>query len=363
MGGFVELVAGIADAIKAAGARPFVIPAMGSHGGATAGGQTEVLRLLGVTEESVGAPIRATMATRALGVCRSGATAHVDELAARADGVVVLGRTQSHPENTRGIASGLLKMVTVGLGKQVGAQSAHSHDLWSSVEAVPHVTLARARVLAGVSVVEDGYRRPARIEVVPPTVQAFTDADRRLLEFSRRYAAAIPFSRLDLLVVDEIGKNVSGTGLDLNVIGRWRVTGGPREPDYARIVALSLTRESLGNGLGVGLADFVTDSLARRFDAAATYVNVLTASEPSVRNTVEGCLPLALATEREAAEVALFSALAGDQPRVCRIRNTAALHELWVSPSLLDEVTGRPGVDLVAPPVPAAFDANECFPR
>jgi hypothetical protein len=358
MGGFVELVAGVADAVKSAGAVPIVVPAMGSHGSATAQGQSEILRLLGVTEASVGAQLNATMDVRELGTSDTGAVAYLDEIAAQADGIIVLGRTQSHPENTRGIASGLLKMTTVGLGKQAGAQAAHSHGLWPSVEAVPRVTMARSRIVAGVAVVENAYRQPAQIEVVPPSYDAFADADRRLLTVSQRYAASLPFSRLDLLIVDSMGKNVSGTGMDLNVIGPWRVQGGAREPDYARIVALSLTAESLGNGIGAGLADFVTTRLARAYDPHATYVNLLTASEPHVHNCVEGGLPLALPSARDACEVALYSALADGPPRVCRIASTARLDQFWASPALLPELEGNPAFELIAPAAPIAFDAH-----
>src|SRR5947209_4605360 len=150
MGGFVDLVAGIVDAIKSCGGAPVIIPAMGSHGGATPEGQTEILRRLGIADEAVGAPVHATMNTHALGTSETGAIAHLDDIAAEADGIIVLGRTKTHPENTAGVASGLLKMVTVGLGKQAGAQEAHTHGLWPSVKAVPQLTMAKAKILFGV---------------------------------------------------------------------------------------------------------------------------------------------------------------------------------------------------------------------
>src|SRR5690349_11622081 len=177
MGGFAELLAGIVDAVKARGGQPFLIPAMGSHGGATEEGQTEILRRLGVTEETIGAPIRATMQTHALGASDTGAIAHLDSVAAAADGIIVLARPKTHPENTAGVASGLLKMVTVGLGKQAGAQDAHTHGLWPSVNAVPHLTMAYAKILCGVAVVENGFRQPAIIEIVEPRYDAFKQAD------------------------------------------------------------------------------------------------------------------------------------------------------------------------------------------
>ena len=357
-GGFVELVAGIADAIKACGGKPFVIPSMGSHGGATADGQVEILRRLGVTERSVGAPIRSTMDTTELGRSETGAVAHLDYFAKTADGVIVLGRTQVHPENKTGIASGLLKMTTVGLGKQRGAQQAHNNGLLDSVAAVPRLTLAKSKVLFGVSMVENAFRQPAIIEAVPGTYEAFKEADQRLLKDSGKYFATIPFSHLDVLVVDEIGKNISGTGMDLNVIGNWRVKGGKQKPDFFRIVALSLTRESLGNALGIGLADFTTQRFLKEFDPASTWVNILTSTEPGALNTREGVVPLALKSDREAIQVALYSSLAGPRAKLCRIKNTGRLYEMWISETLFEEAEKNSDLKIVERPRPMRFDAK-----
>jgi hypothetical protein len=356
MGGFVELVAGIVDTVKSLGGDPFIIPAMGSHGGAVADGQVEILTRLGITDDAVGAPTQATMNTHALGTSETGAIAHLDDIAAEADGIIVLGRTKTHPENTAGVASGLLKMVTVGLGKQAGAQEAHTHGLWPSVKAVPEVTMTKAKILCGVAVVENAYRQPVIIEAVPPVYDAFKDSDERLLKASKPHVVKIPFSQLDLLVVDELGKNMSGTGMDLNVIGNWRVSGGAHEPDFRRIVALSLTRESLGNGLGIGLADFTTQRFIDEYDAGVTYVNLLTATEPGAMNTKEGTLPLVLPSDCEAMEVALFSSLASTNPRVCRIRNTARLDEFWVSKALLEEVSQNENLAVAEQLRPMEFD-------
>jgi hypothetical protein len=355
-GGFVELLGGIGDAIKSAGGKPFIIPAMGSHGGATSDGQVEILRRLGVTDESVGAPVKATMDTVPLGESESGAVAHLDKIAMVADGIIVLGGVKAHPENREGVASGLLKMTTIGLGKQTGAQQAHSHGLWPSVKAVPQVTLAKSKVLFGVAVVENAFRRPVIIEVVPGTYSAFRETDERLLKAAEPYAAKIPFERLDLLIVDELGKNISGTGMDLNVIGQWRVKGGKREPDFFRIVALSLTRPSLGNGLGIGLADFTTERFVQEFDYGTTYVNLFTACEPDAMGTREGPVPLALPSDRAAIEAAMYSALAGAAPRVCRIRSTAHLDEIHVSEGLLKEVESNSDLTVIAPPQPLAYN-------
>jgi hypothetical protein len=206
-------------------------------------------------------------------------------------------------------------------------------------------------------VVENGYRQPYKLEVVDPVYDAFLDSDQRLLEVAKTRLAKLPFDSLDLLIVQEIGKTISGTGMDLNVIGKWRATGGgERKPDFRRIAALSLTPPSLGNGLGAGLADFVTRHLMDDYDPAVTYVNLLTATEPG-GSTREGPLPLALDSEREAIEVALYSSLAGPAPRVCMIRNTARLHEFHVSEPLLKQLDGRREFVVEAPPAPLAFDS------
>jgi hypothetical protein len=357
IGGSLDLLAGAVDAVKEYGGAPFIIPAMGSHGGATVKGQCEILRILGVNERTVGAPIEATMETVELGRAGNGAAAHVDKMAFEAGGIIVLGRVKTHPESAATLASGLLKMATVGLGKQRGAQEAHNHGLWESVREVPRLQLAKSRILCGVAVVENAYHRPVVVEVAPPDYESWLEADKRLLNVAKTHLATIPFKHLDVLVVDELGKDVSGAGMDPNIIGYWRIAGGERIPDFRRIVVLSLTEASLGNGIGIGLADFTTRRFLEAYDPAVSYVNILTASEPG-GNTREGPMPLALASDREAIEVAMFSSLAGASPRLCRIRSTAALGEFWVSEAMMDEVKRNPKLSVVGPLEPMAFDGE-----
>jgi hypothetical protein len=344
MSGFVEILSGIVDAVKEAGGEPFLVPAMGSDGGGVAEGQEEVLRLLGVTDETVGAPIRATMETCVLGNSRNGAAVCIDRNAAEADGIIVFGR-------------GLLKTITVGLGKQRGAQEAHNHGLQESVWYVPEVVFKKSKILFGVAVVENGYRRPALIEVVPAAYDAFLKADARLVEAAQPHAAKLPFGKLDLLIVDEIGQTIPGSGMDRNVIGSSRATGEAKkgDPEIARIVVLSLTRPSLGNGLGIGLADFTTRRFLDAYNPGVTYVNLLTAMDPG-SGTREGLLPVGLESDREAAEVALFSALPRSAPRICRIANTARLDEMWVSEPLLKEL--EDGTEVLERPRELPYDAN-----
>jgi hypothetical protein len=355
IGGLDALLFGICDAVKSCGGEPFIIPAMGSHGGATPEGQTEILRRLGVNEETAGAPVRATMETHNLGRAENGALAHMDRFAAEADGIIVLGRTKTHPESVGELASGLLKMCTIGLGKQPGAHQAHSHGLWDSVRAVPKLQLAKSKVLFGVAVVENGYRQPCAIEVVAPTYDAFLEADMRLLRLAKEHLARIPFEELDVLVVDELGKTISGGGMDPNIIGLWRNSDAPHKPNYRRIVVLSLTWPSLGNGLGIGMADFTTRRFVDSYDPAVSYINLLTASEPG-GNTREGPLPLALESDRQAIEVGLFSSLAGPAPRICRIKSTARLDDLWVSEALLPDVNTHSNLEVLQKPSPMPFD-------
>ena len=358
IGGFVELLNGICDAVRNCGGEPFLVPAMGSHGGATADGQTRLLRTLGVTDAAVVAPIHATMETVPLGASKTGAVAHLDKIAAQADGIIVFGRVKTHPENAEGIASGLLKMTTVGLGKQIGAQQAHSHELWPSVEAVPELTLATGKILFGMAVVENAFRRPVAIEVVPGTYDAFAEVDRRLLKTAKEHFARIPFAELDVLVLDQLGKNISGTGMDLNVVGKWRLEGGEHKPDFRRIVVLSLTRESCGNGLGIGLADFTTERFAREFDPEPTFINMLTATEPGAVNAREAALPVVLSNDRDALMTAVQSSLATEQPRICRAKNTARVDELWVSEALLPDVRQNSALSIVEPLHELEFTAD-----
>lgn len=357
MGDFAEILSGIVGAVKEAGGQPFLVPAMGGHGGAVAESQVEILRLLGVSEATVGAPVMATMETNVLGNSRNGAAVHIDRNADEADGIIVLGAIKVDSDPSGSLASGLLKMITVGLGKQRGAQQAHSHGLWDSVRAVPEVAVPKSKILFGVAVVENAYRKPVVIEVVPANYEAFYKADARLLGVAKPYAPKLPFRKLDLLIVDEIGKTVSGTGMDLNVIGSGRANGGPKkgDPDISRIVALSLTRPSLGNGLGVGLADFTTRRFMDAYDPAVSYVDLLTAMEPG-STTREGPLPLALDSDRDAVEVALYSALPQGAPRICRIAGTDRLDEMWVSEPLLKEL--EDGTEVLEPAREVSYDAN-----
>jgi hypothetical protein len=358
MGGLREATRAIIAEVRSHGGEPFIIPAMGSHGGATSEGQVKILNLLGLTEQAVGVPFDARMETVVLGEGKNGYEAHYALAAQQADAVIVLGRTAVHPnlkagEKSDGVASGLLKMVMIGLGKQAGAQSAHHHGLAASVLEVPHLQLKQSNIVAGVAVVENAFRQPYRIEVVPP--EEFKASDRRLLKVAQRMMGTIPFDELDVLVADQMGKDIAGSGLDPNVIGFWRIEGGPHVPDYRRIVSLSLTPASDGNATGIGLNDVVTRRLVDAMDPHATWMNILTAANKE-SSTVEGYTPIVAPTDREAIELALMSVMPVEQPRICHIHDTMRLEEMMISEALLPQARQLPDIEVVSDPQPPSFD-------
>lgn len=345
----VRVIRAVCAAIRDAGAEPFVVAAMGSHGGATAEGQRAVLAGYGIREDTVGAPIVSDMAVVELGRIATGAVVHQDRHAHEADAIVVVGRVKAHTAFRGEIESGLCKMLAVGLGKQPGAESIHAHGLRESIPQAAALAIQRSNVVLGLALVENAYHQLHTVRAVPP--ERFHETDRELLRLSNALLPRVPFDRLDVLVVGWLGKNVSGSGMDYNVVGMWRRIGGERRPDFRRIVALNITPESEGNGLGIGIADFTTRRLVDQLDLRKTYMNALTANAPQ---TVK--IPIVLASDREAIEVALKSAEPDGPARLAVIRSTLDLSELWVSEALLDEVAASPTLELLGPPGVLPFD-------
>ncbi|MGI6207927.1 MAG: lactate racemase domain-containing protein [Anaerolineae bacterium] len=329
----------VCQAIRAQGGEPFLVPAMGSHGGATAEGQVELLASLGVTEESVGAPIRATMEVERLGVTPGGTEVVLDRNAFHADGIVVVGRVKPHTDFTGRWESGLAKMMAVGLGKEAGATRIHRRGAAGLREAVPQAAeliLARAPVVAGLAVLEDARGQTWRVVGVTPA--EMLDREAELLEEVKAHTPRLPFPEADLLIVDYLGKDVSGTGLDTKVIGRMRLEGQP-EPSRPRIrylAALDLTEASHGNANGLGLADVITERLLAKTDLNALRVN---ASACGFWERAK--VPVAFPNDARAIEAALRSAgVDPDQARVCRIRDTLRLERMVVSRALVPSLEG-----------------------
>lgn len=356
-GGMVPALKAIIAEVKAEGGEPFIIPAMGSHGNATPEGQKYILACFGVTEQKLGVPIDARMETVVLGTGYNGYEAHYAISAEEADGIIVLARTTVHPnlkagEKSDGVASGLLKMTMIGLGKQPGAQSAHHHGLADCVLQVPDLQLKHGNIVAGVSMVENAYREPYHVEVVPP--DEFKTSDQRQLKLAQSLLGQIPFDELDVLIADQMGKDVAGSGLDPNVIGFWRFEGGPHVPNFRRIVSLDLTEASAGNAIGIGLNDVVTRRLVDKMSKEATYMNLLTGANKD-GSTVEGYIPIIAETDREALELALGSVMPSGAPSVCHIHDTSRLEEMMVSEALFPLAKQLPNIEVLTELQPPPF--------
>jgi len=350
-----EIIRAVAQAVKEAGGRPFIVPTMGSHGGATAEGQQAILHDYGITEEFVGAPIRATMEVVELGTTATGAKVYFDKNAYNADATIVVGRVKPHTDFRGPVESGLCKMIAIGLGKQRGAEQMHAHGLVDSIPQGAAIALEKANIILGLGIVENGYDQPHTVRATLPQDLYATDA--QLLVLAKKLLPRIPFDELELLVVDWIGKNLSGAGMDPNVIGMWR-RGRPNvepKPFYRRILVRDLTPESHGNAVGIGFADFVTRKLVQKINWRDMYVNALTANEPFAVK-----VPITLESDQEALEVAYKSATAhldGAPARVVRIHSTLRLEEFWVSEALLPAVKKNPRLQILSQPQPWQFDS------
>ncbi|HET6320298.1 MAG TPA: DUF362 domain-containing protein [Chloroflexota bacterium] len=342
----------VAEVVREAMGKPFVVPAMGSHGGATPEGQRHLLAEYGITEQSVGAPIRATMDTLELGELPSGARVYFDAAAAHADATIVVNRVKAHTAFRGEIESGLCKMTAIGLGKQRGAEEIHDHGLRDNIPTAAELTLNKANIVAGLALVENAAHELAVVRAVTP--DAFLSTDKELLGKANAYLPRVPFDHLHVLVVGWMGKNLSGSGMDYNVVGMWRRIGGEPLPNFERIVVLDLTDESDGNGLGVGIADFTTERLFRKLDLSKMYVNGLTANALAAIK-----IPIVLASDRQALAVALHSVGPTDAPRIAVVRSTLELDDLWLSEALQADVEQHPRLRAVGPLEELPFDGDE----
>jgi hypothetical protein len=323
------------------GARPFVFPAMGSHGGGTAEGQLSVLAHYGITEATMGCPVRATMEVDQVGEAL-GLPVWLDRFAASADWIGLVNRIKPHTDFKGTIESGLFKMMTIGLGKWKGAVQYHranvNHGYETVITSVGREMLAKARIGFGLGVVENGYDETAEIEAF--TAAELEAGERRLLKSAREWMARLPFSPIDVLIVEEIGKNISGSGMDTNIIGRPTnpFEPFPADPKILWIAALDITEESYGNATGLGNADFTTRRLVDKIDMKATLINCITACAPWGAR-----IPATYETDREAIETALdcIGLTPPERARVVRIKNTLMLGELEVSEAFAAEVDKR----------------------
>jgi hypothetical protein len=350
--------------LKASGTQPFVVPAMGSHGGATPEGQLELLAEYGITEANLGVPIRAGMEARQIGATPDGVEIFFSEEALQADGVLVINRVKPHTDfRSVTIGSGLLKMLVVGLGKRLGAAQFHTFSsrfgYEATLRAAARVTLAKANVLGGVALVENQYHETGRVAVLFP--EEMEAREESLFREAKQWMPRLPFDDIDLLIIDQIGKNISGSGMDPNVTGRSLhgysalLSDRSTDPIVRRIFVRGLTPQSHGNGVGVGLADFTTTRLVQSINLEVTYLNALTAM------SVQGVkLPIHFPTDREAITRALASLALRDihEARVVRIQNTLALERVDVSEAFGSALAKRPDLIPLGPPSEIKLDAD-----
>jgi hypothetical protein len=342
--------------LKGAGAQPFLVPAMGSHGGATAEGQKAMLEGLGFGEECVGAPIRATMETVELGSAGPDLPAHIDRIAHAADGIVLVNRIKPHVAFRGPYESGLAKMITIGLGKQRGAEICHDLGFGKMAEHIPAIArtmLAQTKILFAVGLLENAYHETARIEVIPAA--EILEREPALQEDAKRLSPRLAFDRLDVLVMDEIGKDISGTGFDTNVAGRYHtpyISGGPQ---ITRLVVLDLTDKSHGNGNGLGIVDFTTRRVLEKFRFDQTYPNALTSTVPaSVK------IPMVLESDRHAFQAAIRTTnlVRKEEVRLVRIKNTIDMDEIEISENLVEEARGNRSLQVISDAFTLPFDAK-----
>ena len=338
----------VVDGLKALGASPFIVPAMGSHGGASAEGQRELLARYGVSEEALGVPVVSSMATTVIAETAGGVPIHFSSDALAADLVVPLARVKPHTDFRGRVESGLCKMLAIGLAKHAGCSRLHREGFPKFGVLLPEVAsrvLERTKVGFGIAIVENAYDETARIEAVPAA--DFLRRDAELLIEAKRLMARILLPAFDVLVVQQIGKDISGAGMDPNIMGR--TVKGPLEgydgPGIKRIIVLGLTEATHGNAIGIGAADFTLDAVVAGIDREATYANSIAAGYPEA-----GRIPIALADEAEATRAALGCTPGVDlaRPRVVRIRNTLDLRTIEVSEALLEDVRREPRLAIEA---------------
>ena len=343
--------------LKKKGLDPFIIPAMGSHGGATDEGQKDVLRELKITEETVDCPIYSSMEVTKIGEIDKGLPVYVDKFAYAADGVVVINRVKPHTAFRGKIESGLCKMLTIGLGKQKGAESCHALGfkyMEENILKMTNIILNKLPILFGVATVENAYDKIMEIEIIKK--DDIIEADKDLLKIAKENMAKIYFNEIDVLIVDRIGKDISGDGMDPNITGRYPTPYAYGGPNVSKMVVLDLTEHTYGNANGMGTADFTSKKLADKINFEATYVNGLTSTVVKPTH-----LPTVLNNDMEAIRAAIKTCNALDisKAKVVRIKDTLHLDEIYISESLISEAVNNKNVMLISNPEEMIFDNNQ----
>ncbi|MBI4536847.1 MAG: DUF2088 domain-containing protein [candidate division NC10 bacterium] len=351
-----KITRAVVDELKAMGLQPFIVPTMGSHGEATAEGQLKIIQHYGITEASMGCPIKSSMAVVEIGKVK-GTTVFCDKNAWEADHIVVIGRIKAHTDFEAEIESGLFKMMAIGLGKQHGAENYHrAGHHYSYAEIFPLVgqaVLDSGHVLFGLGIVENGYEETAVVKALLP--RDFAAEEKALLKRAKAWMARIPFDKVDVLIVDELGKNISGAGMDPNVIGRPSVQKPAGKPHVRVLYVGDITPEAEGNAIGVGFADLTHRRLVDQINYAAMYMNSITAGVFEAAR-----VPMTFETDREALKtgMGMIGLTPPEEARVVRIKNTLHLTEMDVSEAMLAEVMGNDRLSLASDPAVVTFDAK-----
>lgn len=341
-------------AVKKAGGNPFIVPAMGSHGGATAEGQIDVLLQLGITEEAVGAPIRSSMEVVKLDELPNGLPVYIDKLAYESDKIIVINRIKPHTAFRGPVESGLMKMITIGLGKQKGAEAAHAYSFKYMAEHVPEmakISLKKAPIIFGLATIENAYDKPAKIVAVP--VEDLEKVEPELLKEAKLLMPKIHFDMMDVLIVNEIGKDISGDGMDPNITGNYATPYATGGPDIKRTVVLGLTEKTHGNANGIGVADMTTKAVMNEIEWEKGYANALTSTVTDVIK-----LPMVLDTQELAVKAAIKTCNAFDlnKVRVVRIKNTLEIGEIWISESMIEEAEKNNNLEILSEPEDLVLD-------
>ena len=359
IGNIATIVGNVVSVLGEAGMKTFVVPAMGSHGGATSEGQRRVLENYGISESTIGCPIRSEIEPASLGETADGLPVYLDRNALGADHIVVVNRVKPHTDFKGSVGSGLMKMLAIGLGKQKGASFYHGavfeYGFEHMITTVSQHVLQHAPVAFGLAIIENAYDQTAHIVGVPANV--LQAEERRLFQEAQRLMPRLPSDDIDILIVDEMGKNISGTGMDTNIIGRrmQNFETEPAIPRILRIIVRDLTPESEGNAVGIGLADFTTRRLVDRINHRYTYVNSITGMSPQ-----KSRIPVFLDSDREVIEAA-FSTIGMKPPeegRAVRIKNTLSLGRVAVSDALVEEMADREDIEIAGNHGPLVFDGH-----
>ena len=343
------------------GAKPFIVPSMGSHGGATAEGQRQVLEHLGVTEEAVNAEIRSSMEVIKLGELPNGLPVYIDKIASEADGIVVLNRVKPHTAFRGPVESGIMKMISIGLGKQKGAEACHQLGFKYMAEHVPamaKMTMEKMPILFAVATVENAFDKVAKVAVMTP--DEIEDKEIELQKLAKSLLPKLFFDQIDVLVIDEIGKNISGDGMDPNITGRYPTPYAHGGPNVTKMAVLDLTKETEGNANGVGTADFTTQRLVDKMDREVTYANGLTSTVVAPTK-----IATTLPNDKLVLQAAIKTCNILDFTKVkyVRIKNTLEISEIEVSESLLEHVKAHPNLELVSDLYEIEFDEEGNFAK